>query len=356
VPKPCRRWHDDPPRPDSCHHCRLEATRPDYALLFGGGKAADAPRRAAPPACLHLREPTAETASCGNGRCRAKVFRCALHGKCTMQESSLGRCCAACLDWKGRDETTADVVAAPALSFPTRDLLYHVHPLPGPAWRENLDRLLAHWPLFTGRKLVAVTTGPGLDPPADVERHLGGAPGIELLAFPNDPKLREMVSLPSLLAMLAVPEPGRAVFWGHAKGVTRPGHPTAGLWSEVLHESLLGAWDAVEKVLQTHLVAGSFKKAGQGFTGSRSRWHYSGGFFVARSADLFSRNWRALEYVQYGAEIAPSLWFSAQEAGTVFCEGRVPTLDLYSPVVWRERILPEWERWKRQHVVARQPT
>ena len=62
-----------------------------------------------------------------------------------------------------------------------------------------------------------------------------------------------------------------------------------------MYEANLDYWPAVEEVLKVRPAAGSLKKVGHQFGGSAAGWHYTGSFWWARSADLFSRDWRRFD-------------------------------------------------------------
>lgn len=268
--------------------------------------------------------------------------------------------------------TEAPLAATVPASFPLRDLAYHIWPVSGNGiWQRNVAQLARRWPLFTGRKIIAIATGGGMvdtgtgstkrpgqaDPPEAVEAEFArlGCTGVEFLHVPNDSRLREVATLVPLLERLESSEPGRALFYAHAKGVTRPVNlgVTVHPWADLLYESLLDYWPVVEGVLAEYPVAGSFRKLGHGFAGSRSQWHYSGSFWVARSADLFARNWREVDQMWWGSESAPSLWWHKNEAGLVFHTGKVGILDLYSMPYLQGTVLPAWEQWKAMHAHQR---
>lgn len=326
------------------------------------------------PACSRRGAATGETAQCGTCRAgtRVKEFACTLHGRCTIDRQAPGvQMCAGCQDRRppevnhplitlsgefphsetrtGRDDHTT-VQAPVRRTFPVRHCLYHVWPLASgaAAWRRCCAMLAARAGLFTGRKIVAVATGPGAEGTAAVRAAL---PGWEVIEAENDPKLREAKTLPLLLGRLDMADPDAAVFFGHAKGVTRPWNAgvTCHPWAWLLHEALLDHWPAVEASLAAFPITGAMKKLGRGFVGSRSSWHYSGSFFWARADALVGR---AVEQAWYGVESSPGLWFTAEQAGCVFHEGTLATLNLYDPRVLG-RVLLEWQWWRAEHEVQR---
>jgi hypothetical protein len=335
-------------------------------IISGGRRLEGAEVRAAPPgpaeadmpfvritpACLRRTAGTGETLECKTcaGRTRAKVFGCELHGRCTIRQDAGVAVCARCPDRQAPSEGGHPLLEgppAPARTFPVRHGLYHVYPLrsAAPAWRRCCAMLAARTGLFTGRRLCAAATD-GRTDSADAVR--AALPGWEVIEVQNDPKLREAKTLPVLLDALggALDDPAAAVFFGHAKGVTRPWNAgvTCHPWAWLLHEALLDFWPAVEASLSRHPITGAFKKVGRGFKDSRSVWHYSGSHFWARASALRGRQ---VEQQWFGAESSPGLWFTPQEADCLFGGGRVGELDLYDAARFG-RAMMEYHWWKAQ--------
>lgn len=351
MPRPCK--HAFPSLP--CHFCKLWLTRADYRALWGGpatlGKVQQHLAKQVVP-CVHLGEATGrvvDCASCGQRNGKAVVHRCDLKGECTTDRVSKEyglACCRYCLDRS---------IERPLDEMPeirTRNLLYHVCPFPGNGvWQRNVEQIRKRMSLFNGRRAVAIVTGPGLEHPDAVRRAFGDDVG-DYLILPNDPKLREAKTLVPLLERVQTTDPREVTFFGHTKGVTRPVNPgvTVHRWADLMYESCLDDWEAVAKVLSSHVSAGSFLKVGSGFQGSASRWHYSGTFWWVRNSTLFSRDWRKIDQQWWGAESYLSLHVRQEEAGCLFHRGKVPTLDLYSFEYMRDVVEPEWEKWNARKV------
>lgn len=239
-----------------------------------------------------------------------------------------------------------------------RHLLYHVLPVTGNGtWQRNVDQLRWRMPLFNGRKIIAVATGRRfrdtvtrrgviqLDPPEAVAEYLAGT-GCEVLTVPNDPALREVATWGPLWERVGDAGPDDFVFYAHAKAVTRPWDPgvTCHPWARVMYASLLDFWPVVAEVLARHPIAGSFKKLGAGFRGSRSSWHYSGSFFWARCREAIARV-RDIDRQWFGNEAWPGLHWRPEEGGLVFKAGHVGELDCYEPRKFFDRYLPEFREW-----------
>jgi hypothetical protein len=341
----CRRLADPDPRWDGYREAMGEGARPRPA----------ATARRVPLTlldCRHRGAATGETRACSTctGKKDVPLFTCGVHGGCTLSNLAAGvACCRICPDRDPAPPThPLDDSPLPAVrSFPVRHGLYHVYPLrsASPAWQRCCAMLAARTPLFTGRRVCAAAVSAATDS-ADAVR--AALPGWEVLEVANDPGLREARTLPLLLDALggALDDPAAAVFFGHAKGVTRPWNAgvTCHPWAWMLHEALLDHWPAVEASLSRHPITGAFKKTGRGFKGSASAWHYSGSFFWARAASLRGK---AVERQWFGAESSPGIWFSPDEAGCLFGAGRVGELDLYDMARFQKAMV-EYQWWRAQ--------
>src|SRR5882724_11072595 len=74
-----------------------------------------------------------------------------------------------------------------------RHLAYHIAPFSrNGVWQRNVSQLRQRMGLFNGRRTVAIVTGPGLDAPGAVREEMG--PDVDYMVYPNDPKLREVVT------------------------------------------------------------------------------------------------------------------------------------------------------------------
>jgi hypothetical protein len=238
----------------------------------------------------------------------------------------------------------------PALPYErdvVRHLLFHVGPFSGNGiWQRNVEQVLKRIHLFNGRRIVGIVTGEGLDPPEAVMEAFKGE--AEFIVERNNPKLREVVTFVPMFSQVESVAPNEVVFYGQAKGVTRPADDstTVHRWTDIMYETLLDHMDIVEPLLERFPVAGSFKKVGRGFQGSASSWHYSGSFCWFRSAELFKRDWQAIDHRWWGIESYPSLHFTVEEAACVFRQGLVPELDLYDYRYFHEQIVPHYEQWR----------
>lgn len=228
---------------------------------------------------------------------------------------------------------------------PVLNLLYHVLPIKGNGtWQRNLDQLRQRLPLFNGKKVIAVVHEASCDHPAAVQEYLG-ADGIDWVVKANRNDLREVGTWHDLWERIDG-RPGMT-FYGHAKGVTHPVNPGVSIhrWVQMLYHTGLDYLPLVGEVLEKHPIAGSFKKVGAGFGGSRSSWHYSGAFYWVRT-DAGLANYKKIDPLWFGVESWPGVAFRPEEGGCLFMEGRVPGLNLYHLRYLQRVVEPEFEQWR----------
>jgi hypothetical protein len=304
--------------------------------------------------CIHLGEPTGETAlcrSCRGGRgTRLKIRACAVHERCTpdpIRPVEGLACCGGCPDFKPGIPYGRPVV---------RNLLYHVGPFRGNGiWQRNIEQLQKRMHLFNGRRVVAIVTGPRFDPPEKVQAAFG-SDIHDYVILPNSEELREVATFLPLMERIHSTARHETTFYAHTKGVTRPVNDGVSIhrWAEIMYETCLDYWPLVERALLSAPLAGSFKKTGWMFSGSRSAWHYSGTFYWLRSCMVFDRpHWRHLDQQWWGTESWPGLLCRADEAACLF-HGKAPqSFDLYDLKYLREHVEPAYAQWKIEHAADR---
>ena len=292
--------------------------------------------------CEHLGKRTEFRPGCGGFRCRHECDHPDADRRAAHPDATPGGNCQTCPDHSAVENR------GPAVAFGRRHLAYFVYPVAGNGlWRSNVDRLAARWHLFDGVKAVAVATGPGTDSADAVRAAL--PPDAEVIELANDPKLREVVGWLPLWSRLAeAAGPADVAFYGHAKGVTRPTNRgvTCHPWAAMAGEICWDYWGLVREQLARFPITGPFKKVGRGFSGSRSAWHYSGAFYWVRTADFLSRDWRNPDRQWWGTESTPGVLYRPDEAGCLFHEGKVPSLNLYSPAYLNGTVRPAFEAWR----------
>lgn len=223
----------------------------------------------------------------------------------------------------------------------------------GIAWRLACEQLRSRWFLFTGRKVVAVATGAGIDSADEVRANLPA--DAEVFEVPNDPELREVATWEASWSRI-LPHAGDddAALYCHAKGVTRPydAGNTAHLWASLCWSLVLDHWPLVAGLLGRYPIAGPFQKIGQMFGPDGGDWHYSGTFFWLRAADLARRLTTPAPRSWYGVEAWPGLAYAPGEAATIFLKEVGAAMDLYDPDYWVKTIRPEYERWIQRNPPA----
>lgn len=234
-----------------------------------------------------------------------------------------------------------------------RHLHYRVFPVTkSGTWQWNVRKLLRHWDLFNGVKVISIATQEPyaaykLDPP-DYVRAMFEGRGCSFIEMRNNPRLREVVSfIPALDIISARPGDNSAIFFGHTKGVTRHFDSKEAIfrWTNLLYELCLDYWPVADRRLQRFPACGALKKLGTCFEGSRSDWHYAGSFYWLRAADLFARNWHRIDHNEYGSESYPSIHFKKSEAAYLGYCGEEHQMNLYHMPHLRS-VEREVGRWK----------
>lgn len=272
--------------------------------------------------------------------CESCEFRNREHNACSV--------CGCPLDHDNvlGDKLSWEVSKCPEDRWPRRHLLFHIWPrkLSAGTWQRNLDQLKQRWSLFNGKRIIAVATSTDSHDFETVQEYMRGYE-CEWIHVENDHNLREVKTFLPLFERIE----GLSgyTFYAQGKGVTKPVNPGVSIhpWATAMYEVLLDHWPLAEKMLQTHPIAGCFKKSVPGaFQGSRCQWHYSGSFCWIRNDELWRRNWRAIEQVWFGIESWPSMIFSDAEAACLFFH-RTNQFDLYSVDYWGsvERNLAAWK-------------
>lgn len=220
------------------------------------------------------------------------------------------------------------------------NLVYFVFPLrhPEQVWQWNVAELLKRLPIFNGRRIITVATAPGgslgkgrsVDPPEAVVEAFAGH-NVEFRFVSNDPKRQEAPHFLAAMREVASTDPTEAVFYAHAKGVTRPiqGGEAIRAWTAAMYRHNLDRIDEVADLLRRWPCVGIAKKYGfpEMFVEGRSRrvwgegnrpwhgWHYAGTFWWARHDALFSRpDWDQIELFAYATEKYLANFFRADEA------------------------------------------
>jgi hypothetical protein len=232
-----------------------------------------------------------------------------------------------------------------------RHLTFHVYPTKKhDAWQWNLLQLAQRWPMFTGKKIIAIATD-GTTVSADAVLQYCEQIGISwdhVVFRQNNSRIREVATWQPMLQLLdpATAKPNEVVFACHGKGVRhehRDEHIKA--WAEVMYQSCLDYWPLAEEHLKSKVATGSFRKFG-GFKTACRNFHYSGTFFWWRLAEIGKREWRNVEQKYWGTENWLSCQAEASETGVLFHDNCV---SLYEYKYWEDVVWPAWEQWKQDN-------
>lgn len=333
---------------DQCRLCWLYYHDAEYNKYWEGNgkilKVLNISNQRSRP-CIFLGKATGEVASCKacTGTVSANLFNCDKYQTCTIDKLIAGtKCCSIC-----DDHTPSNYP-----EIKRRHLIYHLMPVKNAGvWRRSVAMLVRRMDLFNGTRAVAIAVNADCDLPEKVIKAFQGTVK-DFIIVENDSKFREVKTFLPLWAKIKDNGPEDATFCCHGKGVTKPVNPgvTVHTWGQIMFESCLDYWPYVSRLLKTYPTVGSFKKVGHGFEGSESSWHYSGTFYWLRNEALRAKpDWTRIDNVWWGTESYPSLHFSAKEAGCIFYEGTVPELNVYEMNYMRGRILPQWEKWRKEH-------
>jgi hypothetical protein len=227
-----------------------------------------------------------------------------------------------------------------------RNFLYHVYPDTAhrEIWQRNIDNILKRMDMFNGHRAVGIVTAKHLDPPEMVMDAFKGEVD-DFYVAKNVKKLREVITFVPLLEKVESMDPNDVTFCAHTKGVTHNDGDwtTVHRWGDLMYRTCLDDWPAVEKMLESKAMAGSFKSYGQFRTRKNHRWHYSGTFYWFRNKDVFSRNWRYVDQRYFGNESWPGLMFKPEETGCLFLDH---VGDPYNGEYWENTVQPEFDKWR----------
>ena len=295
------------------------------------------------------------------------VRDCGIHDRCTRGPNSVGMdSCFSCKDYDSgffdpagfKSNLLSSISGLQHLgrldfsgSRSLRHLVYHIMPVAGSlVWKLGIDQLRVRWKLFTGRKVVAVVAGTGLEHPDVVRDYLPA--DVEMFVEPNNPDLREVVTWNGIWdRLLPLTRSHDVVFYAHSKGTTRPLDPgnMCHPWASLSYSVCLDHWPLVDEHLSQFSITGPFLKVGLGFGGMKSFFHYSGTFFWMRARELWERVQRVpMPRHRYAVEAWPGIAYQLDEASCLFLRGRVPKLDLYDPKKW-PKYREEYSQWLVQN-------
>ncbi len=241
----------------------------------------------------------------------------------------------------------ASPAAAPASARPPVDrlnLIYHVYPArANDIWLRNVQQLRRRLPLFNGRMIVAIATGPQLVHPDEVQATFNW-PGVEYLLVPNDAEVGEVASFPRLLAAIRSKDPQEATFYAHTKGAsnTRDDAWAIACWRNAMYAGLLDDPQRVREALTRFAAVGACKTLHPHMLAFPSRipwghWHFAGTFFWFRHDRIFRDfRWPFVPHDRWGVEAWLGGFLSADETVSLIQPwGETDyTRNGYEPGVW----------------------
>jgi hypothetical protein len=219
------------------------------------------------------------------------------------------------------------------------NLVYFIYPMrhPNHVWQWNVAELLKRIHLFNGRRIITVAVdseemagrGRPVDSPEAVVAAFAGH-DVEFRFVTNDPRTGEAPHFVKAMREIASTDPSEAVFYAHAKGVTRLQQAHAvRAWTAAMYHHNLDRIAEISDLLSRWPCAGIAKSYGfpEAFLLGKSRktyaeagrpwngWHFCGTFWWARHDALFSRpDWDQIEIYNYATEKYLANFFGADEA------------------------------------------
>lgn len=228
---------------------------------------------------------------------------------------------------------------------PTRNLLFHIYPLLGAEfnWHWHCEQIARYAPIFNGRIVIGIGTGPSLAPPEDVQARLSAVPVTDWIIRPNTKQIAETATFVDSLKCVVTNDPNSITFRFHTKGVTHRPDAVEQPWARLLWETNMDI-PSVEDALASHIVAGSMMSHEP-----LVRRRNGGDFFYAGSAywfrsDVFSRNWSASENNRWWVEYWPGAVAGSHEAACLchdFAEGSVLSSEYF-----RKEVQADWDLWR----------
>lgn len=214
------------------------------------------------------------------------------------------------------------------------NLVYHIMPKPHPlnVWQWNVDQLLKRWHLFSGRKVITVCTGEGLDPPERVQELFPAE--VEWIVTPNHKLLRDSVKFQEMLRRLYSLEPTEATFVAHAKGASVDSQHAVRPWTQELYRHCLDRWQEVATVLRSWPIAGPCKQTTHHLGG----WHYVGAFYIFRHDAWFGNPaWSCVDNHGWALETHPGTLFPTKDS---YCLAYKDIVGPYEPKTWEHVATP----------------
>lgn len=218
-----------------------------------------------------------------------------------------------------------------------RNLLFHIYPVKGSNWRDQVDELVGRRHIFNGKVLVGIVTDDSTDSPDEVVSRFSGMI-TSYRVNPNVRKHGEGVSFSWMLEAVQSMDPNEISFYCHAKGVTdgygKASRENVHQWTNTMREICLDQMDVVESEIQRKGCVGAFRRLQRM---GHAKWYYSGSFFWFRHWWVFQRNWGYIPKKFTGVESWPGMMFDKDEASVI---GVDDVGSLYSVREWNKKVVP----------------
>lgn len=199
--------------------------------------------------------------------------------------------------------TSIATVGSEVIANWPRHLIYHLYPIRGSVWRENVEQLRRRIGLLNGRRIVSIVLDETTEPRDILETELADL-GAEIRYFANNTRIGEAVSLLSALAE-TIELPG-VTFYAHAKGVSHTDASVVfGIWAKRMY-SLLDRFADVTNLLSTRAFCGLVRSTGQPTAEGKYQWHYPGSFYWFRNDVVAGREFERQPSDRFYAERFPS--------------------------------------------------
>lgn len=245
-------------------------------------------------------------------------------------------------------EPISDATGMPQISV--FNLIYHVYASKAnDCWKANIRQLKRRIGLFNGKRVIAVAEDRNSHSWLTVKREFG-MDGLDFMALPNDPRIREVVTFAPLLRKVYSVNPREATFYAHSKGNTNRTDSVKGMvyWRNAGYHFLLDDPAMIRRALQLHPCVGIHKMCWSDCIPpyptrlSWGRWMFAGTFFWFRNEDVFSNwKWPFVPDDRYGAEAWLSGLFAPSQAHSVYQlwpEYQYPTPSPYDPSLYKDPI------------------
>lgn len=201
-----------------------------------------------------------------------------------------------------------------------RHLLYFVCPFSdNDEWKRNLSSLNKYWDAFTGRKIVLVASGDGLDSFEHVTQSFKDQ-DVQFFEVSNDPSLGEVPHFIFGMRNLSDLKDG-IIFYAHTKGVYRISQNPSfkrsiRTWREKMYHHCLSDPCFIDEVMLSYKCAGCFLVKGHPNPTIEEKdcWFYSGTFFWLSTSIFDIPQWDAIQKGRCGVETYLRLHFSCEDA------------------------------------------